>query len=301
MRTSRLRGLHTFCVVARHQTFKAAAESLLLTAAAGSHQIKTLEQDLGFQLFVRRPRAIELTNAGRQLLKELDPAMRELQQIIEKHRDTADLETIRLALPPFFASELFVVRLDEFRNRHPDVNLIVESADPRLSKPSKRADVSIVLAEHAPRDLAAEYLFALQLVPACAGSLVRDSEIEKAKLLRECTRIVHSARPDAWQRWLEAAGMEQLRPGNVIELDSMIAIARAAERGVGVALLPLQLSAHWFQNGALKTVSDICLDTEDKYFLVRAQAQPSSAGVEKLWTWIVESFACTREKNSVLS
>jgi LysR family glycine cleavage system transcriptional activator len=266
-----------------------------------SHQIKTLEEDLGFQLFERRPRAIELTSAGRLLLEELDPAMRELQQIIEKHRDSAGVETVHLALPPFFASELFVVRLDEFRARNPDVNLVVESADSRLSEPSKRADLIILLEEHEPPHLQVECLFSLQLVPACSTSLLPELRDDPAAFLNECTRIVHSARPDAWSRWAEAAGMTNVRPAKVIEMNSMIAVARAAERGVGVALLPLQLSAQWFQSGALVPVSNVQLDTDDTYYLVRPDERTFSDSVEKLWSWIVESFAATDEKNSVCS
>ncbi|KPK51494.1 MAG: hypothetical protein AMJ59_27955 [Gammaproteobacteria bacterium SG8_31] len=42
-----LRALRTFCVAARHESFRTAAEELFVTASAVSHQIKALEQELG--------------------------------------------------------------------------------------------------------------------------------------------------------------------------------------------------------------------------------------------------------------
>ena len=53
--------LRTFEAAARLGTFKAAAAELFVTPTAVSHQIRTLESQLGVPLFVRRTRAVTLT------------------------------------------------------------------------------------------------------------------------------------------------------------------------------------------------------------------------------------------------
>ena len=62
-----LRGLRTFCIAARYESFRTAADELFITASAVSHQIKSLEQELGQQLFERNSRELSLTDAGRSL------------------------------------------------------------------------------------------------------------------------------------------------------------------------------------------------------------------------------------------
>ncbi|MGB5334278.1 MAG: LysR family transcriptional regulator, partial [Woeseiaceae bacterium] len=53
-----LRGLRTFSVAARYESFRTAAEELFITASAVSHQIKSLEEELGEQLFDRNSRTL---------------------------------------------------------------------------------------------------------------------------------------------------------------------------------------------------------------------------------------------------
>lgn len=57
-----LDGLRAFSVAARQLSFKAAADALYVTPSAVSHRIRDLEKHLGQRLFVRKIRAIELTD-----------------------------------------------------------------------------------------------------------------------------------------------------------------------------------------------------------------------------------------------
>ena len=66
--------LKVFAVSARHLSFTRAAEELHVTTGAVSQQIKQLEERLGFKLFRRRPRQLELTDEGRRLATVVDDA-----------------------------------------------------------------------------------------------------------------------------------------------------------------------------------------------------------------------------------
>lgn len=61
---SSLRLLHVFDAAGRHEGFKLAAKELHITPAAASYHIKALEEQLGFQLFLRDNRKLELTRGG---------------------------------------------------------------------------------------------------------------------------------------------------------------------------------------------------------------------------------------------
>lgn len=62
-----LKALRTFEAAARHSSFKLAADELCVTQAAVSRQIRSLEQDMGLELFQRSHRRVDLTEAGRTL------------------------------------------------------------------------------------------------------------------------------------------------------------------------------------------------------------------------------------------
>src|SRR4051812_22940425 len=66
-----LNALRVFEAAARHLSFKEAANELSITQAAVSHQIKSLEDYLGVQLFKRAGRGVQLTEAARAALPRL--------------------------------------------------------------------------------------------------------------------------------------------------------------------------------------------------------------------------------------
>lgn len=73
-----LQWLRAYEASARLSSFSAAAQELNLTPAAISHQIRALEQRLGFQLFKRLPKGLQLTDIGRAYLPSVARAFDEL-------------------------------------------------------------------------------------------------------------------------------------------------------------------------------------------------------------------------------
>ncbi|WP_106813651.1 LysR family transcriptional regulator [Microbacterium timonense] len=80
-----VRQLEVFLAVAEEQSFTRAAERLHLVQSAVSATIKSLENELGFTLFLRGPRTVELTSEGEGLL----PAARGAVAALAEARDVA--------------------------------------------------------------------------------------------------------------------------------------------------------------------------------------------------------------------
>src|SRR3954454_672298 len=74
--------LRGFEAAARHLSFTHAAQELFVTQSAVSRQIKTLEDGLGVQLFVRGARGIALTEPGARLYRAVSGALPQVQQAI---------------------------------------------------------------------------------------------------------------------------------------------------------------------------------------------------------------------------
>ena len=70
----------------------------------------------------------------------------------------------------------------------------------------------------------------------------------------------------------------------------MIAVTRAAERGVGAALVPVSLSQSWFEAGALVPLFDDELVTDEGYYVVSSKDNAGKPQVRKLREWVLQNF-----------
>jgi len=293
MRLSRpppLRNLRAFCIAARHRSFKFAADELFLTPSAVSHQMKELEDSLGVRLFERKTRALELTTAGHTLLDEVEPLLEALDRSLAQIARRNGRHTLRVLLPPFFASELFIPRLTSFCAEHPEIDMQIDTRDPRPSIHPATADVSILLSDQVPQGLKTSRLFSLSLTAVCSKEHAPTVARLGSEVFREMALIVHKTRPFAWTSWAEELGLETPEPKNVIELDTMYAVVRAAERGIGVALVPSALCEAWFRSGTLVRIFSAELATNDTYFLVSRQKDAHKPEVKAITNWALQQF-----------
>jgi len=284
------RSLRAFCAAARHRSFKLAADELYLTPSAVSHQMKELEEALGVRLFTRKSRGLELTAAGAALLEEIEPLLAALDRTLAQVARRSGRRTLRILLPPFFASELFIPRLAGFCAGHPDIDIHIDTRDPRPSLHPPTADVSILLTDTEPQGVQASRLFGLSLTAVCAPQHAGAVAKLGSAVLREMALIVHKPRPCAWASWAEEVGLDAPEPKNVIELDTMFAVVRAAERGVGIALVPSRLCETWFRSGSLVRIFATELVTADAYFLVSRRKDTGKPEIHSLTEWALSQF-----------
>ena len=112
-------------------SFARAAENLNLSASAVSHNIRALEDDFGFSLFVRNRAGAALTEEGKKLL----PYIRALivardnvdQQVsmINNH----NVGTVRIAMYSSVAYNWFVKILINFRKKYPGIDVVLSQGN----------------------------------------------------------------------------------------------------------------------------------------------------------------------------
>ena len=288
-----LRGLRTFCVAAKHESFTAAGEQLFITASAVSHQVRGLEQELGQQLFERTSRELKLTPTGRSLYEEVSPLIDELNAIAASYKTDRHRSSIRISVQPFFASEYFVPRLSEFTAEHPEIDIQVGTSDESSEKHPADADLSIRLFKSPPEKLASNLLFPLRMVPAGSPDFKKNMTVRKKNIVSDFPLIVHETRPKAWKHWAKSSGIELPKGSKVTRLDSMIAVVRAAERGIGAAMVPVPIADQWFKQGSIVRLFREKLVANVSYYLVCREDRLDDDSVQLLREWIVATFAET--------
>jgi len=126
-----LRHLRYFVAVAEEGHVTRAAERLGIQQPPLSQQIKALEAELEVQLFRRKPRGVELTEAGESLLTDARRILGEVEGALAKAQRTARGEQGRIAVgftasAPFHPFVTRIIR--DFRAAHPLVSLSLEES-----------------------------------------------------------------------------------------------------------------------------------------------------------------------------
>jgi LysR family glycine cleavage system transcriptional activator len=295
MRNPSLKAIKTFQIAAKHSSFAVAADELCITPSAVSHQIKTLETQLGLPLFSRSARALALTDAGARYLEQIDDLFMRLESVTEQLRARFGRSSVRLHVPAYFASEMLLPRLSEFSKLHAGVDLRIDTSGAHGRSHAAEADISVVVGTGPWNGLVAHPLFAQTMVPACSPVLLAEKPVRRYEDLNAHTLLVHEARRDDWDRWAANVGLKSLNPAQIVRIDSMSAAMRAAEKKIGIALLPAELSRRKFQSARLARVFDEELVTQEDYTLLVRAEDENRDDIRALCAWLIESCRPSEE------
>jgi len=123
--------LEIFDAIAREGSFKGAATRLGVQPSTVSHQLKTLEEQLGTALFICTTRSVSLTEAGRALLRGAAPAFDQLSDAVETARSVghAPRGALRLAMTDFVYAMHVGPALASFREAYPEIEIEMSFTD----------------------------------------------------------------------------------------------------------------------------------------------------------------------------
>tara|TARA_R110002096_G_scaffold46751_10_gene125159 strand:+ start:13659 stop:14552 length:894 start_codon:yes stop_codon:yes gene_type:complete len=286
-----LRVLRTFCAAAEKESFRDAADAMYLTSSAVSHQIKQLESELGKALFTRSARSLHLSKAGQELYDDLTPILQQLDSTIESHSASQALRTLRVSVQPHFANEVFVPQLNDFVERHPAIDIRVDTSDETEEKHPVTADISIRLFRTPPPSLAFDKLFSLRLIPASSPEFYDTVKVVGGRITSDFPLLVYTERPQAWQKWQKSSRIRLPSNAPVIRFDSMTAVIKAAEKGMGAALVPVLPGTASFESGELVPLFDHTHVTNSAYYLVYRQKDKESEAVVLFRNWALQKFS----------
>ena len=142
-----------FMAVADCRSFTKAALQLFVTQSAISKQVALLEEELGFTLFSRTTRSVELTEKGRDLYDFLVKVQRDLDKKIDFLEGYAKPQGETLSIGMLFGwslSRMPVSFLENFKEKYPKTNILIEKhtyKDMTKLLLAKKLDIIITL-EH---------------------------------------------------------------------------------------------------------------------------------------------------------
>lgn len=293
MRLPSLNALRAFSVAGHYLSFTKAAAELHVTQAAISHQIKTLEDQLGVKLFRRAPRGLMLTESGQVYLPSVRDAFDRLAAATDRLQTREESGILTVSLLPSFAARWLVPRLRRFRNAHPDIDLRVAAEERLTDFERDGVDVAIRYGGGHYPGLYAKRILAESFFPVCSPSLIDGPLPLRAPAdLRHHTLLHDDVRMD-WPMWLLAAGV-----GDIVEAnrgpafnDSALLLQATAD-GQGVALGRSALVADDLAAGRLVKPFSISLPSNYGYYIVYPELYIDRPKVRAFEEWL------TREADS---
>lgn len=290
MATPPLKSLQVFEAAARHLSFTKAAEELNVTQAAVSHQVKQLEERLGFPLFRRLNRALMLTDAGQALYPDLNQALGLISSALRRVGDQDRSGRLTLSTMDSFAATWLMPRLSHFRQAHPEIDLRVHTSDHPIDFDREEIDFAIRYGEGTWPGLLAERLMKEELFPVCAPSLLESGPpLATPHDLRHHTLLHDSMRED-WRMWLLAAGVDNVDPDRGPGYHHSNLVLQAAEQGDGVALARSVLVERHLSSGRLVKPFDMSLPVDFAYYFVCPPLYLKRPKVRAFHDWIFKEI-----------
>jgi len=239
-----LNALRAFEAAARHLSFTKAAEELFVTQAAISHQVKALEETLGVNLFRRFNRRLMLSDAGQIYLPALSEALDQIEIATRRLRAAEETGPLKVTVANSFAAKWLLPRMPTFRERHPQIDVMVSASDKLIDFSRDDFDMGVRFGFGHYPGLRTDLMFEDEVFPVCSPKLLEgDHPLRTPADLRHHTLLHDDIGPfrelPDWPFWLKTAGVGN-DSGIDVERGPMFShsslVIQAAVEGQGVAL-----------------------------------------------------------------
>ena len=241
-----LRHLRYFVAVAEELHFGRAADKLHLAQPPLSQQIRKLEEIVGYALFARTSRAVNLTSAGEVFLERARRTLRHVQEDLEEARSVGRGEVGFLKVG-FIGSSMLTqlpATLGKYRRQFPKVNLQLKefhTSGVIQGILDNTLDVGFVRDSGPSEGLEVEPLFSEPFIAVLPGrhSLSTRKSLSGAELRNEpFVLFTPLASQRAWDKTVSICEAHGYRPNVVQEAPQWLTIMRLVGAGLGVSIAP---------------------------------------------------------------
>lgn len=294
-----LNALRAFEAAGRNQSFAKAAEELYVTPGAISRQIRTLEDFVGFPLFRRNHREVQLTPEANLYLQSVTDAFRQLEKATHRLADAGRHRLLHIHAAITFTLRWLLPRLSDFHAKNPENEIRLSASLPTNSELcAAPTDVMIRIRDEASVAAAAPALIAhrlvdIELVAVCLPAY-RDSHGLRgnpARAMQGATLLHSTARPDDWAAWLQAAGAPEIDAQAGINFASSSLAYQGALEGMGVAIAMRAFVEGDLQAGRLVCPFELSVRDGTAFYLTYSAAATSLPQVLEFRDWITAEAA----------
>lgn len=306
MKMPSFKAMRSFVAAAKYRNFTRAAETLCVTQAAISRQIRDLEIYLGTELFIRTGRELKLTTSGAALFDAAQLSLLNIYQATERiRREQHDKHRLTLCCTPALSALWLSPRIKDFIAANPDVDLNVITTQHFLAmEPGILPDIFITKTP----DLRPGYLriplFPEVVYPVCTPAYLQaHPEARTLEGMRQCAlldlnpygRSQLSEQVD-WDVWFAFQSLDLEIPASqsphCFSSNDYSLLMHMALDGQGIALGWDHLVRHHLQEGRLvRPVAEEMILRDAVQCLVVNEQKAQDPACGRLREWLIAQFA----------
>lgn len=284
--------------MARNLSFTRAAEELNVTPAAVKQLVNKLENTLGVSLIRRDGKSLYLTEAGRLGHANLTDGLSQLSLAVDQMKPEVNRSRLTISSEPCFAAAWLVPRLNQFREIHNNVDVLVDSSLRLVDLDRGDADVAIRygVADHG--HLESFRLFEDKVFLACSPKLVEGpprlkelADLSRATFLHWDLSDVPWAQSTAewfsFSNWLNLVGASEVKAAQNLYFSDYNQAVQAAIAGQGVVLGSWPILRDNVDAGLLVTPFNELITTDIGYDLVMTERAQNLPRVEQFKSWLL--------------
>jgi DNA-binding transcriptional LysR family regulator len=243
MMRNELSDLAAFAAIAQERSFTTAARRLGVSQSALSHSMRGLEKRLGIELLARTSRSVSPTAAGERLLKDLAPALEQIEHSLNdvRKQTVRPAGRVRLIVPRVALSTVLLPKLAAFASEYPEIVLDITTSSDRVDIVAEGFDAGIQIGEFVQRDMIAVRVSDdLKLAVFGSPAYFQTRPIPKIpRDLKEHTCLAFRLNTGVY-RWEFEKGRQSLtiNPQGPLIIDDSELVVEAAlkDMGIGTAL-----------------------------------------------------------------
>jgi len=235
-RTPPFNALYAFIITAKHLNLTRAAKELYVTQSAVSRQIATLEDYLGYRVFLRHARGLSLTPDGEHLLPQIKTSF---DTMIHATQPTQKINTAISLKAPTCSMRWLVPNLMALQEAYPAVNVsLTTTTDHTINFDIEEFDAAVVYSCQPIPLKNSIKLFDEALTPVIAKHLYSSKDTFE---LNHQTFLHPTKHKTDWRLWLSQTGLSSITMEKNQYFDTMDLAISAAIQGFGVAIADTSL------------------------------------------------------------
>jgi len=247
--------------------------------------VRALEARMGTALFLRGPRGLTLTSAG----KAFADAAREALDRLAEASDGLRLRRFRrlsIGVYGFFVSRFLLPIWPSLKATHPELEIDLHTSANPVDLLASRYDAVIAVSDADPRTgMVTRPLMPIATVPVCSPGLLKDGTLDFASV-----PLLHNRpRPDDWRRWLDHAQLTNIPVQGGSSFENLGLAIDAAAAGLGAAIAIEGLLAPDLARGNLVRAHPVVRETRRHFVLEYEQRMADDPAVVAFASWLCSS------------
>ncbi len=290
--------LFTFEAVARLGSFSAAATELNVTQPAVSHSINTLETHLGYPLFKRHGRWIDLTQNGDKLFRATSTAFKTVTDSLREIGQREDNEeTVSISMSPVAVNYWFVPRMTAFREKFKGVSLTFREYTKDTESLLRDVDLNIRLSNPRDADMHRWPFADERIIALCSPEyLATHGALDKTAKETPHSFLEWREQRYGLDEFFHATGLPMPQNASYTRFSDYSSVLQSALLSQGIALAWVTESSSQIISGRLVPACSQIVKTGRRYHILSSNLNPMRPVVEEVRDWLISEMRHDEKK-----